>query len=283
MLKKFRATFSSDFSFFMAIPALLWQIIFCFLPLLLIAALSFIDISQLTFTLKHFSSIINHPHFKMIFWSLSLSFFTTLACLLFGYPLAYYIARRIENYKNLFLFFLVIPFWTNLLILVYSWIFILERSGIFNTFLQTLGLIQEPLVILNSMNAVYLVTFYCYLPFMVLPLYNALEKIDPALLEASADLGATPTQTFFKVIVPGTWSGIRTGCFLVFVPVFGEFTIPLLMGGDKYMFVGNCISHYVFTALNLPRGAAFTILSCCALTVGILFLIGLLKLIIKNL
>lgn len=283
MLKKFRVTFSSEFPFFMAVPALLWQVTLCLLPLLFIITISFVNISQVSFTLKHFFALLDKAHAKMIFWSLNLALFTTLSCLLLGYPIAFYIARRVVHFKNLFLFFLVIPFWTNLLVLVYSWIFILESNGIFNNFLMSFGLIRQPLPILNSMIAVGLVTFYCYLPFMVLPLYNALEKIDPDVLEASADLGATKTQTFFKVIVPVTWSGIRTGCFLVFVPVFGEFTIPLLMGGDKYMFVGNCISHYVFTALNLSRGAAFTMLSGVVLLGGILLFIGILKLIIRNL
>ena len=280
MKQKMRSVFSSEFSFFMAVPALAWQVLLCLVPLSLIVALSFIDISTFKFTLSYFVSLFDFSHGKMIIWSLTLALFTTLSCLLIGYPVAFYIARRVKHYKNLFLFFLIIPFWTNFLILVYSWIFILERNGILNNALISLGWIKDPLSILNSMVAVGLVTVYCYLPFMVMPLYNALEKIDITMLESSFDLGATARQTFFKVVVPITWPGIRTGCFLVFVPVFGEFVIPLLMGGDKYMFVGNGISHYVFTALDLSKGAAFTILSGIALVTCIALFIFVLRRII---
>ena len=152
--------------------------------------------------------------------------------------------------------------------LVYSWIFILERHGILNTFLMKIGLLSGPIPLLNTMIAVLLVTIYCYVPFMVLPIFSSLEKIDTAVLEASSDLGGTFWQTFFKIIVPMSWPGIRTGLLLVFVPVFGEFAIPLLMGGDKYMFVGNMIAHYVFTAFDLSKGASFAIFS------GILLLIS---------
>ncbi|MGE0206428.1 MAG: ABC transporter permease [Candidatus Babeliales bacterium] len=283
MLQKVRSTFSADFSFFMAVPGVIWQVFFCLVPLLLIAAFSIYDVTTFQVTMRYFIALFDYVHLKMIFLSSMLALGTTLNCLVIGYPIAFYIARKVEHYKNLFLFFLIIPFWTNLLILVYSWIFILEKNGILNSFLKSIGLVSEPFNILNSLIAVALVTFYCYLPFMVLPLYTALEKIDDTLLEASADLGANRIQTFFKVIVPLSWSGIRTGCFLVYVPVFGEYVVPLLMGGDKYMFVGSGISHYVFTALNISQGAAFTLLAGFALLSTVVLLNIVLKKIIFTL
>lgn len=277
MIQKIKKAFFDDFPFFMALPALVWQLALCIIPLLLIVLGSFIDPVTWRFTTQHYSVLFNVPHVYVIGWSLLLALITSIGCLVIGYPVAYWLARRVKLMKNFFLFLLIIPFWTNLLVLVYSWVFILERNGFLNNLLMSTGLISKPLAILNSVLAVVLVTIYCYLPFMILPIFSVLEKVDQSILEASADLGATATQTFFSVILPMSWSGIRTGLLLVFVPVFGEYAIPLLMGGDKYMFVGNAISHYVFIAHDLSTGAALTVVAAIALLISLVMVSWLAK------
>lgn len=283
MKKQFKELFIDQFSFFMAAPALVWEILFCLVPLGIIAVMSLLP-SERYLNLYYYARIFNIPHFKIISFSLSLSITTTLLCLLIGYPVAYWLSQKMPaGWRNLFLFLLIVPFWTNLLVLVYSWIFILEKNGIINSLLINLGIVSEPFSILNSRFAIILGTFYCYLPFMILPIYSALEKLDKTILEASADLGATALQTFFKIVVPFSWSGIRTGMLLVFVPVFGEYAIPLLLGGDKYMFVGNAIAHYVFTVLDLSIASAFTIVAGLCLFIGIMVTLYIAKRIIFKL
>lgn len=261
VFQKIKTNFFSEFSFFMAAPALVWQGVLVVVPLTLILAFSFINSTTWTLTLSYYSSLMQWSHVLILWWSFLLALVTTMSCLLIGYPLAYWLARKTKKLKNFFIFFLIIPFCTNLLVMVYSWIFILERYGILNTFLMKIGIISHPITILNTIPSVMVVAIYCYLPFMVLPIFSSLEKIETAILEASYDLGGTFWQTFFKVIVPLSWPGIRTGIFLVFVPAFGEYSIPLLMGGDKYMFVGIMIVRYVFMIFDLSSGAAFTMLS----------------------
>lgn len=157
---------------------------------------------------------------------------------------------------------------------VYSWFFVLEHNGLLNTILLKLGIIQQPLHLLNNTFAIYLVMVYCYLPFMIMPLYSALEKIDRRVFEAAADLGATQWQTFIRVTVPLSMAGIRTGFFLVFVPSFGELVVPILLGGGKQLFVGPLITQYFLSARNPALGAAFTCISCIMLliAVGLLYL-----------
>lgn len=280
VLRNFKNQFRIHSSFFVAVPALVLQFCFCIFPLLFILATSFIEPSTWLLTLNFFKKVLTLVHFKMIAASLLLATGTASFCLTLGFPLAYWLARRAQKLKNFFVFLLIVPFWTNLLILIYSWLFILERHGLLERFLQAFGLLPGPLGILYSSTAVLIVTVYCYLPFMVLPIFNALEKIEKNILEASADLGATYTQTLRNIIIPLAWPGIKTGVFLVFVPVFGEFAIPLLVGGGKHMFVGNAIAHYVFTVFDLNAAAAFTVVSSFALLLSILFFLGIIKRII---
>jgi len=190
-----------------------------------------------------------------------------LFSLLCAYPIAYYLALKVRKRKNLLLFFLTLPFWTNFLILIYAWFFLLERNGIINQFLIKLHIISEPLRLANSIFSLFMVMVYCYLPFMIMPLYTSLGKIDKRLLEASADLGATQWETFFRITVPLSFSGMKTGLFLVLIPAFGEFAIPSLLGGQKYMLAGAMIRYYFFVVRDNSLGATFTVL--CALTLGI--------------
>jgi spermidine/putrescine transport system permease protein len=283
-IEKIKQAVIQEIPFFFSLPALIWQVLFLCVPLFVMVLISVVDragaVSSLMITTKQYIAIIDFLHAKIILNSLALALVVALVCLLAAYPVAYFLAFNAGRFKQVFLFFLLVPFWTNLLILIYAWFFILERDGLLNSFLQAIGIIHEPLPLLHNLFSIALVMFYCYMPFMIMPLVSALEKIDHNLLEASRDLGATYWQTFLRIIVPLSWTGIRTGFFLVYVLSFGEFAIPLLMGGDKYVFVGNAIAHYVLHALEIEKGAAFTCLSGICLLSSIVILNWLLKKII---
>lgn len=252
--------------FFKAVPAFVWQLVFFGIPLLFLIFLSFISdvtkpLSLSNVTLDYYKQLFAPEYVLIVVRSLFVAAVTASLCLFVGYPLTYYIALKKRKWKNFFLFFLVLPFVTNLLVLTYAWSFVLDKDGLLNHFLLSLGVIHEPILMLNSFFAIMLVMFYCYLPFMIMPLFTSLEKFDVTLIEASQDLGATQLQTFFKIILPLTWPAIQTGILLVFVPAFGEFVIPQLMGGDKYMFVGTAISHFFLVGQDRSLGAAFTLLT----------------------
>jgi len=213
-------------------------------------------------TLVNYIPFLDWIYLPIIGRSLALATTAALICLICAYPIAYYLAMKVEHgWKNVLLFLLTLPFWTNFLIQVYSWFFLLDRNGLINSLLLKLGIISQPLYIANNVFAMLLVIVYCYLPFMIMPLYSILEKINIDALEASMDLGATHWQTFSRITLPLSASGIKTGCLLVFVPTFGEFVIPALIGGSKYMMVGSLISHYFLVASNTALGAAFTMIS----------------------
>ena len=166
---------------------------------------------------------------------------STLACLLIGYPMAYAIATAPGRMRHLLLMLIILPFWTSFLIRVYAWIGILKTNGFLNDALLGLGLIEHPLAILHTPLAVYIGVVYSYLPFMVLPLYANLARLDPTLLEAAADLGARPIVAFMRVTLPLSLPGIIAGCMLVFIPAVGEFVIPDLLGGPDSLMVGRLL------------------------------------------
>lgn len=265
-------------SFFWGIVALVWQALFFYLPLSFLLTTSFIKYSSSTnasyFTLDHYFSLFQPVYGYIILRSLCAASCTVLVTLTIAYPVAYYLALKVKKWRGLLFALLILPFWTNFLLLVYSWYFLLENDGLVNATLLKIGLISSPVHLMNTTFAVYFGMFYCYLPFMLLPLYTSLEKLDLKLLEASADLGASYWQTFKNIIIPLTSSGIKTGSLLVFVPAFGEFVIPSLLGGDKNMYVGSVITHYFLTIRNVPLGSAFT---CLAGLVLISFLFCMLK------
>ena len=248
------------FPFFIGVPALVWQTLFFYVPLFFVIFMAFRSFSFASFA-PFFASIYG----AVIVRTLILAMGTACTCLLIAYPVAYWIAFNGKRWKNVLLFFLFIPFWTNFLLHVYAWMFVLERGGVINLLLQNIGIISEPLRLLNSLFAVGLIMVYCYLPFMILPIYTSLEKFDYRFMEASSDLGGTWWQTVWRIIIPSSWPGIRSGFFLVFVPAFGEFVIPELVGGDKIVFVGNIVTHYTLSANTASLGAAFTILTSLVL------------------
>jgi len=260
---------SSELPFAIGIPALLWQVLFFYLPLLFIVGTSVIllaeDGSFAGLSFKSFGNFLTPVYARVIFFSLLLGISNTVICLVIGYPLAYFLAFTGKKFKNFLLFLLIVPFWTNFLLHVYAWFFVLEREGVVNTLLMRLGVIHEPIHFLNSVFSIMIMMVYYYLPFMVLPIYSSLERFDRRLIEASLDLGATSLETFRKIVLPLTLRGISAGFFLVYIPSFAEFAIPELMGGDKLMFVGNAISHYILGEGTGSLGASFTVISCTVL------------------
>lgn len=271
-MKGFRQRLSS--SLFLAIvPGVLWQILFLCVPLTFIIGLSFVDIvdEKIFLTLGYYLEVASKFHLLVIARSLMVSLFVAIVCAIVAYPAAYIIAFRIsKRWQNACLFLLALPFWINFLLQVYAWCFILERNGLINTVLLNLGLINEPLYLMNNMFAVILVMIQGYLPFMILPVYSGMSRFNRRLIEASYDLGGSAVYTFRRITLPLTISGIRTGFILILVMTFGEFTIPTLLGGGKKLFVGTLISEYFFTSRSMSQGSAFVCLSGVVLCLSIL-------------
>jgi putrescine transport system permease protein len=188
--------------------------------------------------------------------SLKVAGISTVICLLIGYPMAYAIARAPDRWRNALLMLVVLPFWTSFLIRVYAWIGILSTNGLFNNALLSLGVIDEPLALMNTNLAIYLGIVYSYLPFMVLPLYATLVRMDLTLLEAAADLGCPPWRAFLRVTLPLSWPGIAAGSLLVFIPATGEFVIPDLLGGPDALMIGKVLWTEFFTNRDWPVASA---------------------------
>lgn len=281
-----RALFEQEFPFFMSAPALVWQMLFLYVPLCLIVVASFMAVVNGTwdyssFTVAHYRVFFDPMYVRIIARSCLLAFTTVVVCLLLAYPMAYFIAFYARRWKNVLLFLLILPFWLSLLVQVYAWFMLLDSYGLLNRLLLYVGVIAEPIQMLNTSFAIYLIMVYCYLPFMILPIYSTLEKLDTRLFDASMDLGASPLKTFMRITLPLSLSGIRTGALLVLVPAFGEFVVPALAGGGKHMFVGTLISHYFLVARDPALGTAFTCISAVVLLVlalglhvGLAWLIG---------
>ncbi len=191
--------------------------------------------------------------------SLKYALWTTLLCLLVGYPFAYFLARSQPSVRPLLLLLVMLPFWTSFLLRVYAWKGLLTEQGVINHMLMALGLVQEPLQLLYNDVSMLIGMTYVYLPFMVLPLYANLVKLDVRLLEASQDLGATPWQTFWLVTVPLSRSGVVAGSMLVFIPCLGEFVIPSLLGGAENLMIGRVVWDEMFSSNNWPRASALAI------------------------
>jgi putrescine transport system permease protein len=202
---------------------------------------------------------------------------STACCLLLGYPLAYGIVRAPRRWRGALLLLVILPFWTSFLIRVYAWIGLLKGNGLINNALLALGLIDQPLTLLNNAFAVYVGIVYSYLPFMVLPLYAQLEKLDPALLEAAADLGCRPWQAFARVTLPLSLPGIAAGALLVFIPAVGEFVIPDLLGGPDTLMIGKVLWDEFFTNRDWPVASAVAIAMLVLLIVPMAFIRRLLQ------
>jgi putrescine transport system permease protein len=197
---------------------------------------------------------------------------TAVVCLLIGYPMAYCIARASPQWRPGLLMLVVMPFWTSFLIRVYAWIGILKQNGLLNNFLIWLGVIDQPLTIMNTQTSVYIGMIYAYLPFMILPLYSTLEKMDISLLEAASDLGAKPIRAFLTITLPLSLPGIIAGSLLVFIPAVGEFIIPTLLGGPDTLMIGTVLWNEFFQNRDWPVASTVAVALVVLLVVPMMLL-----------
>ena len=204
------------------------------------------------------------------FGSLKVAFFSTLMCLLIGFPMAYAITKTGKETQNVLLLLIMMPTWTAILIRVYAWMGILSNNGLLNAFLMWSGLTNHPIEILNTNTAVYIGVVYAYLPFMVLPLYANLVKHDQSLLEAASDLGSSNFNNFWKITVPLARNGIIAGCMLVFIPVVGEFVIPELLGGPETLMIGKVLWQEFFNNRDWPVASSLAVVMLAILIVPII-------------
>jgi putrescine transport system permease protein len=204
--------------------------------------------------------------------SVRIAAISTFIALLIAFPMAWYIARSDERYRNILLMLVMLPFWTSFLLRVYAWMGFLGRNGIINNTLMGLGIIDQPITMLQTEGAVFIGIVYTYLPFMVLPLYTTLVKLDQSLIEASADLGARPLTTFRTVILPLSMPGIIAGSMLVFIPAIGEFVIPALLGGAETLMIGRVLWDEFFANRDWPVASAVAIVMLVILLIPILLL-----------
>lgn len=241
-----------------------WLIFFVLVPNILVLGTSFMtrDTSNLinfTFSLDSYKRLFDPLYAHMMWNSLYMAGLATIICLLIGYPFAFMIAKLPAKYRPILLFMVILPFWTNSLIRIYGMKIFLGVRGVLNNTLISLGIIDSPIRIINTELAVIIGLVYILLPFMILPLYSAIEKLDRRLLEAAKDLGARPIQRFIRIILPLTMPGIIAGCLLVLLPAMGMFYIADLLGGAKVLLVGNVIKSEFLVARNWPFGAAISI------------------------
>jgi spermidine/putrescine transport system permease protein len=242
-------------------PTVLWVVAFVVAPTAILFVYSFCERDELgrvvfNFTVDNYSRIFDRVYLWIFARSIGYAALTTALCIVIGYPVAYCIGRARETVRQRLLLLLMVPFWTSFLIRTYAWITILKQEGLLNSLLQGLSLTTVPLDLLYTPVAVIIGLVYAYLPFMILPIYGSVEKLDSALIEAAHDLGAGPLRVFSSVVIPLTMPGIAAGTLLVFVPAIGMFAITDLLGGARLPLIGNVIQNQFMQARDWPFGAA---------------------------
>ena len=262
-MKILRHIITDEYPFLLACPTFLWEFIFLYLPLFALLFFSFLDYSTtnglLNFTLFHYTTIFKTIYFRVIIDSFILATVTATLCFFIAYPVAYFLAMKVrKRFRTFLLFSLILPSWTSLIIQIYAWFFLLEKNGLLSRTLCQLNIISPTTHLLNNYFSILVGMVSCFLPFMILPIYAVLEKMDKTFLEASADLGAARSETFKRVVFPISLPGVYTGFLLVFIPAFGEFAIPSMLGGAKNMFWGNAIVDKFLIACDWRSGAALT-------------------------
>ncbi len=268
-----------------------WLLIFFLIPFLIVLKISFAEFSplgrppyepvfqwleegalQIKLLIGSYVYLFNEPLYVSAWiYSLKVAFFSTVFCLMLGYPMAYAISRASPTQRNVLLLLIILPFWTSFLLRVYAWVGLLKTDGLINQVLfKWLGVVDEPLAMMNTSFAVYIGIVYSYLPFMILPLYSNLEKHDNTLLEAAQDLGAGPIKAFLRVTLPLSFPGIVAGSLLVFIPAVGEYVIPSLLGRTDQLMVAKLLSDEFFLNRDWPRASAVAIAMLLLLVVPIM-------------
>lgn len=252
-----------------------WLAVFFFVPFLIVFKISFADpiisqppftalidwsqsgLSRIQITFDNYLFLIEDNLYVISYLkSIWVAGFSTLCCLMMGYPMAYAIARASPNLRTILLLLVILPFWTSFLLRVYAWMGMLSTHGLVNNLLLAIGVIDEPLKILYTDTAVYLGIVYSYLPFMILPLYANLERLDYTLVEAASDLGASSYRAFMDITVPMSWPGIVAGCLLVFIPALGEYVIPAMLGGPDSLMIGRQLFNEFYGNRDWPIATA---------------------------
>ena len=249
----------------MAGPVSLWMILFVALPMLYIIYISFMSRGVFgdvvyKFSLESYGTLLDSTYFKVIVKSINAALKTTVLCLLIGYPFAYYIAKKPKEVASRLIMLIMIPFWTNSLMRLNSWLLLFQTSGPVNQFLQSTGFINAPMSFVYTDGLVMVGMITTMLPFAVLPMYSSIEKLSKSLLEASADLGASRRTTFFRITLPLTFPGIFSSIILVFIPSLGIYTVTDMLGGGKVLYIGNIIKNQFGAIRNWPLGAALSVL-----------------------
>jgi putrescine transport system permease protein len=267
-----------------------WLLVFFLVPFLIVLKISFSEflqlgrppyadmfewleegVLQIKLLIASYKSLFTEPlYFTAYMYSLKVAFFSTIMCLLLGYPMAYAIARAQPSTRALLLMLVILPFWTSFLLRVYAWVGLLKNDGLINNVLMALRIIDEPLVMMNTSFAVYIGIVYSYLPFMILPLYSNLEKHDLTLLEAAQDLGAGPIRSFLRVTLPLSVPGIVAGSLLVFIPVVGEYVIPSLLGSKDEIMIATQLWTEFYNNRNWSNASAVAIVMLLVLVVPIM-------------
>jgi spermidine/putrescine transport system permease protein len=256
-------------------PAWAWLILLFGAPFAIVVAYSFLTRGAYgglaaPWTFENYTRLFDRLYLVILARSFWMAALATAICAVLGFPLALFISQSGKR-RNLYLQLVLLPFWSSFLVRIYAWLFLLRDTGLVNTVLQALGIIREPLPLLYNDFAVLLGLVYGYLPFMVLPIYATLERLDPALVEAAADLGARPWATLFRVLVPLARPGIRAGAILVFIPCLGAYLTPDLLGGGRTVMIGNLVQNQFTTARDWPFGAAVSV-ALMALVTALVYL-----------
>lgn len=257
----------------LALPASLWLLFFFLLPVLIMAGYSVLHRGtyggvEPGFTLEHYARFFDPLYLGILRRTIAVALACTAICLGLGYPVAYLIARS-TRWRHVLLFLVVLPFWTSFLVRTFAMIFLLRDTGLVNTLLLRLGVVAQPVTLLYTPFAVMAGLVYSFLPFMILPIYASLERIDPSLLEAASGLGARPAARFRRVTLPLSMPGVVAGCLLVFIPALGSFLPSDLLGGAKQMLIGNLIQNQFTAARNWPFGSAASVVVMAAVLVGV--------------
>jgi len=252
------------------LPTWIWLAVLFAAPFAIVLDYSFLTRGvyggvERPWTIESYTRLLDPLYLAILLRSFAMALAATALCLALAFPAALFISRA-SRHKNLYLQLVMLPFWTSFLVRTYAWLFLLRDTGLINTALQSLGIIHVPLPLLYNNGAVLLGLVYGYLPFMVLPIYATLERLDPALLEAAADLGARPLAAVFRVVLPLSKPGIVAGAVLVFIPCLGAYLTPDLLGGGRSVLVGNLVQNQFTTARDWPFGAAVSILLMALVT-----------------